>query len=87
MTVVNLGEDTDTVAACAGGLAGILYGEQDIPRDWLSQLAKEDYIRELCEAFENFPFEDSPYGKVAVDGAVQDVGAVQDTVQDVLSTS
>lgn len=36
LKAVNLGGDTDTIAAIAGGLAGIAYGLQDIPEDcWL----------------------------------------------------
>lgn len=49
LKAVNLGEDTDTVAAVAGGLAGIAYGAEDIPREWLKKLAKGDYIEELCD--------------------------------------
>lgn len=54
LTAVNLGDDTDTVAAVAGGLAGILYGvggEKGIPEDWIEQIARHDKIKELCEAF------------------------------------
>ena len=54
LTAVNLGDDTDTVAAVAGGLAGILYGvggEKGIPEEWIEQVAKHDEIKELCEAF------------------------------------
>ena len=39
LKAVNLGEDTDTVAAVAGGLAGLAYGHQTIPQEWLDQLA------------------------------------------------
>ena len=31
LKAVNLGEDTDTVAAICGGLAGIYYGFDEIP--------------------------------------------------------
>ena len=48
---VNLGEDTDTVAAVAGGLAGMFYGVKAIPKDWLKQLAGRDYIKHLCRLF------------------------------------
>lgn len=33
-----LGKDTDTTACIAGGLAGILYGEQGIPDRWNQEL-------------------------------------------------
>lgn len=52
---VNLGGDTDTIAAVAGGLAGALYGINSIPIEWLETLKKRDYIEQLCEkAFENW---------------------------------
>lgn len=49
LKAVNLGNDTDTVGAVAGGLAGIYYGSDDIPKEWLDVLAKRQYIEELCE--------------------------------------
>lgn len=49
LKAVNLGDDTDTVAAVAGGLAGALYGYDAIPHEWLSVLKREPYIEELCE--------------------------------------
>lgn len=51
LKAVNLGYDTDTVAAVAGGLAGILYGAESIPEDWLYVLAKKEEIIRLCENF------------------------------------
>ena len=51
LQAVNLGEDTDTVAAIAGGLAGMFYGVDGIPKEWLQQLARVDYIKKLCENF------------------------------------
>ena len=49
LKAVNLGGDTDTIAAIAGGLAGALYGYESIPEEWLAQLQKREYIEELCE--------------------------------------
>ena len=51
LKAVNLGEDTDTVAAVAGGLAGILYGEAAIPADWLAPLCRRPQIEALCTRF------------------------------------
>lgn len=48
LTAVNLGEDTDTIAAIAGGLAGALYGYESIPKEWRNTLIKRDYIEEMC---------------------------------------
>ncbi|WP_226037543.1 ADP-ribosylglycohydrolase family protein [Aquibacillus saliphilus] len=48
LKAVNLGEDTDTVAAVAGGLAGLHYGYQSIPKEWVATLVRRDYIEGLC---------------------------------------
>lgn len=49
LAAANLGEDTDTVAAIAGALAGILYGVDTIPAPWLATLQKRDYLESLCQ--------------------------------------
>ena len=49
LKAVNLGEDTDTTAAVTGGLAGLLYGLDNIPNNWKKQIAKHDDIEELAE--------------------------------------
>ncbi len=49
LQAVNLGHDTDTVAAIAGGLAGALYGYDAIPEEWRSSLLELDYIESLCD--------------------------------------
>ncbi len=42
LQAANLGDDTDTVGAVAGGLAGIIYGYDAIPNKWIQALqAKE----------------------------------------------
>ena len=51
LKAVNLGDDTDTVAAVAGGLAGCLYGMEGIPDGWLAGLRKAEDIEALCGAF------------------------------------
>jgi ADP-ribosylglycohydrolase len=48
LDAVNLGEDTDTVAAVAGGLAGLCFGVVSIPDRWVRQLARENDIEDLC---------------------------------------
>jgi len=49
LKAVNLGRDTDTTGAVTGGLAGILYGLDGIPKKWLLQIAKYDDIENLAE--------------------------------------
>ena len=51
LKAVNLGGDTDTVGAIAGGLAGALYGYDAIPEKWLNSLVKKEMIDKLCEDF------------------------------------
>lgn len=56
LAAVNLGEDTDTVAAVAGGLAGIVYGcggKNGIPTRWINQIARKEWIQMLCDNFES----------------------------------
>lgn len=47
LTAVNLGEDTDTVGAIAGGLAGLWYGYGEIPEKWLRAIIKRDWIEKM----------------------------------------
>ncbi len=49
LKAVNLGDDTDTVGAVAGALAGALYGFEGIDKSWIDALLKYDYIDEMCE--------------------------------------
>ena len=51
LKAVNLGKDTDTVAAIAGSIAGAIYGYDAIPKNWINTLQKKDYIVSLCEKF------------------------------------
>ena len=52
LKAVNLGDDTDTVAAIAGGLAGLYYGYEEIPKDWLVVIKKREWIEGMCERLE-----------------------------------
>ena len=49
---INLGDDTDTVGAITGSIAGILYGYNDIPKGWLKDLVKRDELEEYSKLFE-----------------------------------
>ena len=45
---VNLGSDTDTTGAVTGGLAGLYYGANAIPADWINAIARLNDIRALA---------------------------------------
>lgn len=53
LKAINLGEDTDTIGACTGGLAGLYYGADSINKDWLIKLKKHDYLKDLCKKYDN----------------------------------
>ena len=50
LKAVNLGYDTDTVASIAGGLAGLYYGYESIPEEWLKKIQKRFWIKRMCES-------------------------------------
>lgn len=49
---INLGGDTDTIAAIAGSMAGIIYGLEKIPIEWINCLQKKDYLLDIFNKFE-----------------------------------
>jgi len=49
LKAVNLGEDTDTTGAIAGGLAGIYYGIENMPQKWIDNLVRSNDIKDLAE--------------------------------------
>lgn len=52
LKAVNLGDDSDTTGAATGALAGIVYGYDQIPREWRERLAKRETISRLCNRWE-----------------------------------
>lgn len=52
LKIVNLGGDTDSIAAVAGGLAGLFYGCDAIPADWLKVIQRREWIEELIGTME-----------------------------------
>lgn len=52
LSAVNMGEDTDTTGAVTGGLAGIIYGLDNIPKKWVNNLAKINEIIALSKKFD-----------------------------------
>ena len=57
LKAVNLGRDTDTVAAIAGGLAGIYYGYDGIPQEWIGDIPQIEFVLNLCDDYERFCLE------------------------------
>ena len=52
LKAVNLGGDTDTIGAIAGGLAVLFYGYDRVPEEWRKKIIKEEEIIALCEIME-----------------------------------
>jgi ADP-ribosyl-[dinitrogen reductase] hydrolase len=50
-TAILLGDDTDTTACLAGGLAGILYGVDAIPARWMSTLRGKPMVEAAWKKF------------------------------------
>ncbi len=48
LKAVNLGDDSDTIGAIAGGLAGLYYGYDNIPEEWLEVIQRREWIEEMC---------------------------------------
>jgi len=53
LKAVNLGSDTDTTGAVTGGLAGLLYGLDNIPANWIKQIARKDDIENLAKRLDD----------------------------------
>lgn len=53
LKAVNLGEDTDTTGTITGGIAGIYYGFENIPEEWVEVLVRKEDIENLCIKLEN----------------------------------
>lgn len=49
---IALGNDTDTTAAVAGGLAGIIYGYDNIPKRWIKELRGKEKILNIINNIE-----------------------------------
>jgi ADP-ribosylglycohydrolase len=48
---IELADDTDTTAAIAGGLAGMIYTTKGIPFFWVEELARLDTVMEVTKIF------------------------------------
>lgn len=56
LEAVNLGDDTDTVGALAGGLLGAIYGYNAIPVEWTNVVIRKDEIVSICRSWEATKF-------------------------------
>ena len=46
-----VGNGTDTIGAITGPMAGVYYGYDAIPHEWIEKLQRSDYILNLCDQF------------------------------------
>lgn len=53
LKAVNLGGDTDTIASITGALASLLYGFNNIPKEWVEKLKRNKDIEDLAIRFSN----------------------------------
>ena len=51
LQAVNMGGDTDTNGAVAGGLAGVYYGAGSIPEEWIDAIQNKRLIDLICGKF------------------------------------
>ena len=51
---INTGYDTDTIGGITGSLAGILYGEKNIPEKWKNKLLKKDELNLIALKYRAF---------------------------------
>lgn len=51
LKAINLGADTDTIGAITGSLAGVIYGYNSIPKEWLDTIQNLNYVLDLCKNF------------------------------------
>ena len=54
LTCVNMGYDADSTAAIAGGLAGLYYGYDSIPAEWIEALVNRELIEECIKRMEEY---------------------------------
>ena len=48
---INLGGDTSTIGALTGAACGIIYSYDQIPEQWLAQIARREYLMDIFEEF------------------------------------
>ena len=51
ISAIRLGNDTDTIGALTGGLAGVLYGYNTIPKKWIEKLKNKELINNIITKY------------------------------------
>ena len=51
---ISLGHDTDTTACVAGGIAGLYYGFDGIPNDWIQKLREQEKVEDIFKKWLKF---------------------------------
>lgn len=54
IATTNIGDDTSSIGALTGALAGIYYGTNKIPKDWYYNVIRKDYLTTISEEFETY---------------------------------
>ncbi len=54
IATTNIGDDTAAIGALAGAIAGIYYGTNNAPKDWLENVRGKEYLTNISEKFERF---------------------------------
>lgn len=54
IATTNIGGDTSTIGALTGAISGIYYGTNRIPKDWINDLRKKEFLVEISENFEKY---------------------------------
>lgn len=54
---INLGENTDTIGALTGGLAGILFTYDFVPEEWKNSIQRREYLLDIFEEFSENKYE------------------------------
>ena len=53
LSAVNLGHDTDTTAAVTGAVAGLYYGTEGIPTEWIRDLKNKELIESIAKKWDD----------------------------------
>ena len=53
LSAVNLGHDTDTTAAVTGAVAGLYYGTDGIPSEWIRDLKNKELIEAIAKKWDD----------------------------------